>query len=255
MKMICLIIFSALTLVTSLCGAYEEEDCVRCHGAGAGENRLHVPVEDFKASVHGRDVGCRDCHQEIVDGGHQRRKGSIRVACGDCHEKENLHGSGATEKTVPGCHDCHSKHTILGKDDPGSTVHPANLRRTCQGCHPVAGGKKDYLSWFPSVRVSSHGKEDFSRSYDMGNCIGCHQGKAAHGEDVRLSQDTCDKCHFRDAERGASLAGTMHPEADRNGQPGVFASALLHQAGLWVLVLAGIMSFVRFGSQTLKKRG
>jgi cytochrome b subunit of formate dehydrogenase len=36
---------------------------------------------------------------------------------------------------VAGCADCHSSHNILPKDDPRSTIHPANLIDNCGKCH------------------------------------------------------------------------------------------------------------------------
>lgn len=255
MKCVPLKLVLMILLVPSLCHAYEEADCARCHGTGAAESTLVVSMDQFKASAHGREVGCMDCHTDITDAAHQGRSGAARVDCNQCHEQENRHGVGGLGGRRPRCHDCHSTHGILSRNHPDSTVHVSNLKDTCKGCHPVAGGDRDFLSWLPSIRVSSHGKQDLGASYDMGNCVGCHQGKAAHGEDQRISQDNCDKCHIPEIRGRASLSGTMHPKADPEEQPVVYGAALVYQGFLWALVACGIGFIIRSRSKAGKPRG
>jgi cytochrome b subunit of formate dehydrogenase/nitrate/TMAO reductase-like tetraheme cytochrome c subunit len=140
------------------------ETCGRCHDAIR---------KVYAASVHGqaaargvRDVPvCTDCHGEhtILS---PREPGSLvnparvsSVTCGRCHGDERLvarynlpvdkvpafqdsyHGlaSRAGSQTVANCASCHGIHNIRASGDPASTVHPANLRATCGGCHPGAG--------------------------------------------------------------------------------------------------------------------
>jgi hypothetical protein len=54
---------------------------------------------------------------------------------------DSYHGKnyrlGFPEKAA-GCADCHPSHTVLPKDDPRSSVNPANLVGTCAQCHPNA---------------------------------------------------------------------------------------------------------------------
>ena len=54
---------------------------------------------------------------------------------------ESYHGKnyrlGFPEK-VAGCADCHTAHSVLPKDDPKSSVNPANLVNTCAKCHSKA---------------------------------------------------------------------------------------------------------------------
>jgi hypothetical protein len=63
------------------------------------------------------------------------------------------------------------------------------------------------------VRIKSHPKQDFSGTYDKTNCLGCHQGAAAHGESGNINGQTCYKCHITPEGRGA-LLGHIHPKAD-----------------------------------------
>ncbi len=143
--------------------AYSPEQCIQCHRQGARESSLHISVEDFRSSVHGRVLECEDCHTNIIDASHKALKGSSTVSCRECHEQENRHGVSSERATRPKCYSCHTKHRIMGKDDPASSVHPEALKKTCAGCHPDECGHQDYLSWFLSLQVVSHGKADLSK--------------------------------------------------------------------------------------------
>ena len=111
--------------------------------------------------------------------------------------------------------------------------------------HPSECGREDYLSWFPSLQVVSHGKQDLSRAYDRSNCLGCHQGAGAHGEKKPINDQDCTRCHN-------DLIGFIHPKADSAKQPGILASAWIYQ-----LFLAGLLwGGFRFYTQRSKhKRG
>jgi formate dehydrogenase gamma subunit len=134
----------------------------------------HAGIEAaYRGSVHGLAVqrgvreapACTDCHgeHEILATGeagspvHPARVSS--ATCGRCHGDERLvrrlnlpadrvptfqesfHGLSARSgrQTVANCASCHGIHEILPSSDPRSTVHPANLPRTCGACHPGAG--------------------------------------------------------------------------------------------------------------------
>jgi len=138
--------------------------CASCHkeiGAAYGE------------SVHGRAVRdgvraapvCTDCHgehsilaaSEPLSLVNPARVSS--VTCGHCHADERLaerynlpkdrvpafrdsfHGLAARagSQRVANCASCHGVHNILPSSDARSTVHPANLAKTCGACHPGAG--------------------------------------------------------------------------------------------------------------------
>jgi hypothetical protein len=233
--------------------AYTAEECIECHRQGSAKSRLHVAIEDYQSSVHGRQgMGCTDCHKALDESGHQPGKGgsapssrSAPVSCTDCHSQENRHGSGSTGSTGsadpagstgsdsrPRCFSCHTKHSILEKENSASSIHPESLKRTCSTCHPVECGKSDYLSWLPTLQIVSHGKQDFSRAYARDNCIGCHQGMAAHGETESIDTQNCRKCH-------QSMMGYMHPRADREKEPDVFAAAIIYQVFFAALLLGG----------------
>jgi formate dehydrogenase gamma subunit len=127
----------------------------------------------YQQSVHGQAVArgvrdapvCTDCHGEhlILAPGEPESLVSptriSKVTCGRCHTDERLarrynlpldkvpafedsyHGLAlrAGSQTVANCASCHGVHNILPSSDPRSTIHPANLAKTCGACHPGAG--------------------------------------------------------------------------------------------------------------------
>jgi hypothetical protein len=131
-------------------------------------------LKQYRASVHGvaltqgvADVPvCTTCHGE-----HDIRRASdpqsrvypshIPETCGQCHGavalmakhgmnaysyptyRETYHGI-ANEygsEVVANCASCHGVHDIRPSSDPRSSIHPANLPRTCGKCHQGASAK------------------------------------------------------------------------------------------------------------------
>ncbi len=82
-----------------------DQICGACHGSERFNARLGLPPEVFRAykdSYHGLAAG----------------RGSALAA---------------------GCGSCHGVHAVRSKSDPKSSIHPANVQRTCARCHPYAG--------------------------------------------------------------------------------------------------------------------
>ncbi|MEJ2471224.1 MAG: cytochrome c3 family protein [Desulfuromonadales bacterium] len=138
------------------------EKCTGCHD----------DHEDYLESIHGQAVlagnqdsaACHDCHglHKIEQLGepdsHVNREFHTKV-CLKCHADHEMmerngvfpvavdsymnsyHGKnfklGSPDK-VAGCADCHTAHGVLPKDDPRSSVNPANLTGTCAQCHENA---------------------------------------------------------------------------------------------------------------------
>lgn len=130
-------------------------------------------LKAYESSVHGRAVShglagapvCTDCHGEHSilapsEAGSLVNPARVSaVTCGRCHgderlaEKYNLprdkvpayedsfHGLAlrSGRQHVANCASCHGVHNILPSKDPASTIHPANLARTCGACHDGAG--------------------------------------------------------------------------------------------------------------------
>lgn len=136
------------------------DTCGKCHGTVA---------EEFHRSVHGRAVSlgiqdsptCTSCHDEHLilppadPDSRVSREHRARELCGDCHTDPALiakYGmqSGVVESfldtyhgwaldrgsgLVADCTDCHNIHEIRARQDPGSSIHPANVTETCGRCH------------------------------------------------------------------------------------------------------------------------
>ena len=133
--------------------------------------KCHRNIEnDFWEGIHGKLVArgetdspvCTHCHGEhvIISPSDPRSPVSpTRVAeatCAPCHESASLnekygiptgrlqtwvdsyHGlkSKAGDVTVANCASCHGAHRILAHTDTTSSIHSANLQKTCGECHP-----------------------------------------------------------------------------------------------------------------------
>ncbi len=244
MKPIVIIIISILVSITAgAVEAYTPEDCVECHGEKSQESSLQIPVGAFKTSAHAKELSCIDCHTGVVDDSHRETVGSGAVDCGQCHDRENRHGLQGLEDR-PKCYSCHTRHRILASEVKHSSVNPGQLRYTCQTCHPIECGQKDYLSILPSLQLGSHKKQDFGRNYSRRNCIGCHQGMASHGEDEIISEENCHNCH-RSLQDTSLLMGYIHPQADNFKQPGIFVAAVIYQITVVILLIGGFGYFIR----------
>ena len=232
-----LMLGSAWSAVDDKTEGYTSEDCIECHQMGSDESELHISVQDYEASVHGMEITCLDCHTGVVDEEHESTPGSGAVDCNECHEQENRHGLNGPEKERPQCHDCHTRHNMLSKTDPASSVHKDRLVITCAGCHPAASGQTDFFSWFPSFQIASHNKADSATDYRAQNCVGCHQGAAVHGGAEPINDQDCYKCHLSPEADGA-MWGYMHPQADQDSHPSVFAAASIYQVFVVIALIA-----------------
>ena len=219
--------------------------CTSCHSRDSSQSRLRIDVEAFNQSVHAGLDGCTDCHSqvEIVDGACVHGSGTVN--CADCHDQENLHGLSGLEGNRPDCYHCHTRHAILPTDAPGSSVNPNRLAETCANCHPAQSGRVDYLSWLPSLKIATHPKADFSAGdYRDTNCLGCHQGRAAHGETGPINNASCPRCHMAEPGGRPPILGFSHPQADPNQQPGVFIIAIVYQVVILVFLVGGLVFFI-----------
>ncbi len=238
------ICLAAFALLAGNIAAAGNQECLKCHGLGAKGSSLHISAQQFKGSVHGQEVTCLECHQTAQDQDHQNKPGSGRVDCGQCHDQENRHGYNAQAGTRPQCYSCHTRHGILAPDDPESSVNSANLSATCRACHATQCGQADLLPWLASVQIRIHGKQDLGCAYDEGDCLGCHQGRASHGEDKVLNERGCQRCHLSDGGRPA-LLGSIHPQEDARGGAASWLSGAVYALALVLLLLGGLGFYAR----------
>lgn len=232
---------------------YTPGDCIKCHKEGSPESRLNIFLEGYESSIHGREITCQDCHTGVIDEDHKTMKGSGAVDCSECHDQENRHGLKSKNEYRPRCYSCHTTHAIFEKDSEFSSVHGKNLKKTCKTCHPAESGDRDYMSWLPSLQIASHNKQDFGQVFDTDNCLGCHQGMAAHGEGAPLNDQDCYKCHLS-PEGEPLLWGYMHPQADLDKHPTIFAAAAVYLLLMLVLFSGGFAFFIRKFSKKRKNR-
>ena len=135
--------------------------CGKCHDQISRE---------FQQSIHGQAIAkanwqapvCTDCHGIHFIKAHGDPTSPVsaqnvaQLTCGRCHEGVRLsqefgiegrrattylasyHGlaSRLGSQIVANCASCHGTHSIFPSSDPRSTIHPANLARTCGQCHP-----------------------------------------------------------------------------------------------------------------------
>jgi cytochrome b subunit of formate dehydrogenase len=140
--------------------------CAQCH---------RQPGLEFGDSVHAvalrkgnvDSASCTDCHGEHDIRARRdplspvNEKNVTQEVCANCHASlkltrkygiashtfqtfaDSYHGlalrGGSIE--VVNCASCHSSHAIKSQSDATSTIHPANLARTCGQCHPRANAR------------------------------------------------------------------------------------------------------------------
>ena len=184
--------------------------CMTCHDdpkfvhkLGDGEKlSLFVDEQAFNHSVHGGKLGCTDCHTDIGDYPHPKKKFQNRHAmrlayyelCKRCHFKEysrlldGVHFAQIAKgnEKAPTCVDCHGSHEI------GAPARPrALISRTCAKCHAAIAAA--YLR-------SVHGKALIEKdNHDVPVCTDCHQphdtsNPLAKSWHLAIPQ-LCARCH------------------------------------------------------------
>ncbi len=158
--------------------------------------QCHTAIRDeFLQSIHGQAIRrgnwnapvCTDCHgihlikPHIDPTSPVAQQALARTTCGRCHEGVRLtqefgvpggrvstyldsyHGRASRlgSTVVANCASCHGVHNILPSSDPRSTIHKANLVRTCGQCHP--GASENF------ARVKIHAEVPISE--DLGSIL------------------------------------------------------------------------------------
>ncbi len=139
------------------------ETCGECHKEIAKVYNQSVHGEAVKSGVKDAPV-CVDCHGEHLILGPKNPDSPVNIAnvsaetCGRCHSSarmaklydlpadrvpsyaESYHGLAMKggKLTAANCDSCHGIHNIFRSSDPRSTVHAANLGKTCGHCHQGA---------------------------------------------------------------------------------------------------------------------
>ncbi len=134
--------------------------CGTCHRGVAADYWEGIHGQEAKRGTANSPV-CTDCHGEhgiIAPNDPDSRVSKMRLAeatCTPCHESaamnekfdlkgrkseswiDSYHGmkTQAGDVSVANCASCHGVHRILPQSDPGSSIHPMNLQKTCGSCH------------------------------------------------------------------------------------------------------------------------
>ena len=141
------------------------ETCGRCHVAVFAQYQRSVHGQSLLVKGNGEAPSCASCHGEhgilpAKETASEVSATNIPETCSGCHgslafnEKFNIpinpvktfkhsfHGiaNELGSKKVAQCASCHTAHDVLARDDPRSSVYPANIPTTCgaTGCHEGA---------------------------------------------------------------------------------------------------------------------
>ena len=219
------------------CATVGTVDCDNCHAEVSNQ---------YFASGHGKAYFrkdenapyCTDCHgshkvQSRYDDTSPTYRTEIPNLCGECHSKDNkeienrglkeidayadysssVHGKGLEEKgiTVSAvCTDCHMSHYVLDEENENSSVHPANISKTCAKCHkPISD---QYAQSIHSFDENSDPEQDYP------TCANCHSAHVISriDQDEFMTEITqqCGSCHEHLSE---TYLDTYHGKAYQLG--------------------------------------
>ncbi len=212
----------------------KDADCLTCHGdstLSADENgkpaSLYVDQNQLKHSIHGKMLGCVDCHKDVTSLVHD--KPPAKILCATCHAAaqdayaRSMHAKpmGAAPAAAT-CVDCHGpEHGILAPGHPQSPVNHVNIPVTCGRCH----GQKFLMESngvsaqpFISYQTSVHGRAVANGSMQAAVCTDCHgaheilPANQARSPIYKFNVPaTCGKCHSEIADTfNASMHGQAH---------------------------------------------
>jgi len=193
------------------------DSCASCHAR---------QVQVYRGSVHGRSrqrgdseaANCRSCHGAAhdvlpkTDARSSTYHLNLPRTCAQCHADpalaqrhhipianvyqlymDSIHGRAVTKSGLlvsANCSDCHGSHEIQPHTNPKSHVYPANIPKTCGGCH--AGVLAQYAE-------SVHGKaaaKGVSTAPVCTDCHSAHQIRRVEGDPWKLDViRECGSCH------------------------------------------------------------
>ncbi len=111
-------------------GEVDAPTCTHCHGEHnilATDDPLS-PVSPFRVA----EATCTPCHDSAkLNEKYDLPSGRLQSYVDSYHGLKSRTG----DKTVANCASCHEAHMVLPRDDPRSSVNPANLVTTCGNCH------------------------------------------------------------------------------------------------------------------------
>ena len=135
--------------------------CGSCHKGILREWQDSAHGALWKAANGGKKSSeapvCSTCHEAhaIKDPTAATTRHLMSDGCGNCHDKvtasfkDSFHGKATSldNAKAAACADCHTAHQNLPASDPRSSIHPANLAKTCGACH--ANVNASFLTFDP----------------------------------------------------------------------------------------------------------
>ncbi len=164
--------------------------CIDCHGGNA---HAILPSSDRNSATSHTNIPltCGRCHgQKFV-----MEKAGLSNQMFVSYE-QSVHGRnvahGSQKAAV--CTDCHDYHSILGANNPQSSIFKFNVPRTCGKCHSAIAAQ------FSS---SVHGSAIARGNWTAPVCTDCHgihaiksmRDPSAATSAGNMSNETCAKCH------------------------------------------------------------
>ena len=111
-------------------GDFNAPTCTNCHG----EHEIQSPSEPTAPTYtsHIAEQTCSPCHGLLkLNEKYGILPDPVASYRNSYHGLASLRGS----KVAANCTSCHGVHNILSTNDPNSSIHPANLVKTCGHCH------------------------------------------------------------------------------------------------------------------------
>ncbi len=161
--------------------------CADCHG---GHRILATKNPESPVNVRKLPETCGKCHSEK----QVMTSDYVRLPISLPSYKASVHGEGKDGRPGAVCSDCHGSHALESAASATSSIHRANLARTCGRCHDQAS--KEYGQ-------SVHGRALGHGIKDAPVCTDCHDEhfilsvKDAKSPVSRRSvgSRTCARCH------------------------------------------------------------
>lgn len=132
------------------------DTCGSCHQGIQPLFAKSVHAEQNRMGNAGAAV-CSDCHtsHRIQRAETDQWRLAAIQECGNCHidkittYRDTFHGQvsalGFTRMAT--CSDCHGSHTVMAASNPASSIHPANIQKTCGTCHK--GANANFVKYDP----------------------------------------------------------------------------------------------------------
>jgi cytochrome b subunit of formate dehydrogenase len=195
--------------------ALGNDTCLGCHGqAGFAMPRpdgrmrsLSVDKEKFDGSVHGKDIPCVGCHQNITEVPHRNVaktalewRQSIPNLCGACHAEArgqyltSVHAKELMQNGNLGAAACSSCHTAHAVGAAGSDESRLAITQNCGNCH--VQNLRSFLDTYHG-QVHTLGYAYTAKCFD---CHGDHPIQRVNDPASTVHPNnrlqTCQRCHL-----------------------------------------------------------